>query len=159
RRALRDSRCALPRAATRLDAARVVSAGSTTPRVTLQIYRHSIYCYRQSSEGVVMGRLVVLALRVVIVLLPAGSLFIQGVMVPLLRVDLDEAGGDLSAVQIPVVVIVILGFVTAQVVLVCIWRLLTMVRRGTVFSHGAFRYVDIIIGAVVAAAVLIFGLA
>lgn len=106
-----------------------------------------------------MGKLAVLALRVVIVLLLAGSLFVQGVMVPLLRVDLDEAGGDLSAVQIPVVVIVILGFVTAQVVLVCVWRLLTMVRRGTVFSHGAFRYVDVIIGAVVAAAVLIFALA
>lgn len=106
-----------------------------------------------------MGKVAVLALRGVIVLLLAGSLFVQGVMVPLLGVDLDEAGGDLSSVQIPVVAIVILGFVTAQVVLVCVWRLLTMVRRGTVFSHGAFRYVDIIIGAVVAAAVLIFALA
>jgi hypothetical protein len=34
-----------------------------------------------------------------------------------------------------------------------------MVRRGTVFSHAAFRYVDIIIGAVAAASVLTFGLA
>ncbi|RLV54747.1 DUF2975 domain-containing protein [Aeromicrobium phragmitis] len=106
-----------------------------------------------------MGTFVVYALRVVIGLLLAGSVFVQAVMVPLLRVDLDEAGGDLSAVQIPVVVIVILGFVAAQVVLVCVWRLLTMVRRGTVFSHGTFRYVDIIIGAVVAAAALIFALA
>ena len=47
---------------------------------------------------------------------------------------------------------------TIQVVLVCVWRLLTMVRRGTVFSHAAFRYVDVVIGAVAAASLLTFGL-
>jgi hypothetical protein len=31
-----------------------------------------------------------------------------------------------------------------------------MVRRGTVFSHAAFRYVDGVIGAIVAAALLWF---
>jgi len=77
-------------------------------------------------------------------------------MVPLLWMDLDEAP---AAVRIPVVVIVVLGIVTLQVVALCVWRLLTMVRRGTVFSHAAFRYVDIIIGAVAAASVLTFGLA
>ena len=34
-----------------------------------------------------------------------------------------------------------------------------MVRRGTVFSNAAFRYVDVVIGALVAAAVLMFGVA
>jgi Protein of unknown function (DUF2975) len=34
-----------------------------------------------------------------------------------------------------------------------------MVRRGTVFSHAAFRYVDIVVGAVTAACVLTLGLA
>lgn len=34
-----------------------------------------------------------------------------------------------------------------------------MVRRGTVFSHAAFRYVHIVIGAIVAAAVVVFALA
>ena len=42
----------------------------------------------------------------------------------------------------PLRVITILGIGTAQVALVCVWRLVTMVRRGTVFSHAAFRYVD-----------------
>jgi Protein of unknown function (DUF2975) len=103
-----------------------------------------------------MGSLTVLVLRVVLAIALAGSLFVQAVMVPLLWMDLDEAP---AAVRIPVIVIVLLGIVTLQVVAVCVWRLLTMVRRGTVFSHAAFRYVDIIIGAVATASVLTFGLA
>ena len=103
-----------------------------------------------------MGNLTVLTLRVVLAIALAGSLFVQAVMVPLLWMDLDEAP---AAVRIPVIVIVLLGIVTLQVVAVCVWRLLTMVRRGTVFSHAAFRYVDIIIGAVATASVLTFGLA
>jgi hypothetical protein len=43
-----------------------------------------------------------------------------------------------------------------QVAVICVWRLVTMVRRGTVFSHAAFRYVDGVIGAIVAAALIWF---
>jgi hypothetical protein len=103
-----------------------------------------------------MGQLTVLALRVVLALALAGSLFVQAVMVPLIWMDLDYAP---TAVRVPFVVIVVLVIVTMQVSAVCVWRLLTMVRRGTVFSPAAFRYVDIIIGAVAAASVLTFGLA
>jgi hypothetical protein len=102
-----------------------------------------------------MGNLVVLALRVVLAMGLVGSLFVQAVMVPLLYIDLDEAP---AFVRVPVVVIVLLGIVTIQVTMVCVWRLLTMVRRGTVFSHAAFRYVDIVIGAVAVASLLTFGL-
>jgi hypothetical protein len=102
-----------------------------------------------------MGNLTVLALRVVLAMVLAGTLFVQVVMVPLLWADLDEAP---AGVRVPVVVIVILGIVTMQVTAVCVWRLLTMVRRGTVFSHAAFRYVDIVIGAVSTASVLVFAL-
>ncbi|MEV5725277.1 DUF2975 domain-containing protein [Streptomyces pharetrae] len=100
-----------------------------------------------------MGRLTVLALRAVLGALLAGSVFVQAVMVPLLAADLRHFG-----LRTPVIVIVLLGVVTAQVVLVCVWRLVAMVRRGTVFSHGAFRYVHTVIGAVTAAALLVFTL-
>jgi Protein of unknown function (DUF2975) len=40
------------------------------------------------------------------------------------------------------------------VVAVCVWRLLTRVRRGTVFSDAAFRYVDVIFVAVGTASLL-----
>ncbi|MFD3735908.1 DUF2975 domain-containing protein [Streptomyces sp. NPDC058632] len=106
-----------------------------------------------------MGKLTVLALRAVLVMLLAGSAFVQAVMVPLLAMDFDDADAALASVRTPVIVIVVLGVVAAQVVLVCVWRLVTMVRRGTVFSFGAFRYVHVVIGAFVAAAFLVFALA
>jgi Protein of unknown function (DUF2975) len=105
-----------------------------------------------------MGQLTVLALRVVLAVALVGSLGVQAVMVPLLWVDLENADAP-PAVRIPVVVIVILGIATMQVTAVCVWKLLTMVRRGTVFSHAAFRYVDVVIGAVAAASLLTFALA
>ena len=100
-----------------------------------------------------MGQLTVLALRIVIVMVLTGSLFVQAVMVPLLAVDMHDVD---NAVRVPVLVIVVLGIATIQVSAVCVWRLLTMVRRGTVFSHAAFRYVDVVIGAIVAAALVWF---
>ena len=102
-----------------------------------------------------MGQLTVLALRIVIVMVLAGSLFVQAVMVPLLAVDMDDVD---NVVRVPVLVIVVLGIATIQVSAVCVWRLLTMVRRGTVFSHAAFRYVDVVFGAIVVASLLAFAL-
>jgi hypothetical protein len=109
-------------------------------------------------KGEFMGKLAVLALRIVIALVLAGSLFVQVRMVPLVSIDLQEAGAP-DGLRIAFLAIVVLGIVCVQVTAVCVWQLLTMVRRGTVFSHGAFRYVDIIFWAISAAAVLVFGIA
>lgn len=105
-----------------------------------------------------MGKLTVLALRAVLAVLLAGSVFVEAVMVPLLASDLDGLNEDYAHLRAPFLVIVVLGVLAAQVVLVCVWRLVTMVRRGTVFSEAAFRYVHVIIGAFVAAALLVFAL-
>lgn len=105
-----------------------------------------------------MGKLTVLALRAVLVVLLAGSVFVQTVMVALLANDMQDT--DLAAYQrTSILVIIVLGIVTVQVILVCVWRLATMVRRGTVFSHASFRYVHVVIGALVAAALLTFAFA
>ncbi|NMR21232.1 DUF2975 domain-containing protein [Cellulomonas fimi] len=98
-----------------------------------------------------MGRLAILALRVVIVMMFAGLLVIQGMILPLLGVDIVEEAPELAHLRWPVVAIGILGALAVEVALVCIWQLLTMVRRDTVFSRAAFRYVDVIIGAAVVA--------
>lgn len=103
-----------------------------------------------------MSHLAVVALRIVLVLALAGSLVVQCLMVPLLWSDLEDAP---SGVRLPLVVIVVLGIVCLQVIAVCLWCLLTMVRRGTVFSHAAFRFVDVIIAATATGSVLTFGVA
>jgi hypothetical protein len=103
-------------------------------------------------EGQVMGKLTVRALRVVLVVVLVGTVLIQAGMVWTLVSGQDPEDGSLPLAAFRV--IAILGMGTVQVSVVCIWRLVTMVRRGTVFSHGAFRFVDILIGAIVAAAVL-----
>ncbi|WP_139981589.1 DUF2975 domain-containing protein [Nocardioides litoris] len=102
-----------------------------------------------------MPRSTVTALRVVLALGLAGSLFVQVVMVPLLAADLDDAP---AGVRWPVVAIVLLGIVCVQVTMVCTWRLTTLVRRGAVFSQTSFRYVDAVAASAAVAALLLFAL-
>jgi hypothetical protein len=98
--------------------------------------------------------LLVPALRIAVAAMLVGSVFVQAFIVPLLAIDLKEADADVAHLQVPVAVILILGIVSIQVTLICVWRLLTMVAHGTVFSAAAFRYVDTIIGAASVAALL-----
>ena len=99
-----------------------------------------------------MGKLTVGALRVVLVEVLSWHRVRTGVdgtgALPPTRTRVAPAD--------PGELITILGMLSVQVALVCIWRLVTMVRRGTVFSHAAFRYVDVVIGAIVAAALVWF---
>ena len=101
-----------------------------------------------------MGNLTVRALRAVLSVVLTGTVLIQVLMVWTLINGNDPEDGSLPLTSLRL--ITILGLVTIQVALVCVWRLVTMVRRGTVFSHAAFRYVDIVIGAIVAAALVWF---
>ncbi|MFD3333000.1 DUF2975 domain-containing protein [Streptomyces sp. NPDC058700] len=106
-----------------------------------------------------MGKLMVLALRAVLAVLFAGSVFVEAVMVPLLAIDLEELKPEYAYLRTPLLVLMVLGLLTAQTVLFSVWRLVTMVRRGTVFSPAAFRYVDVITGAFAVGAVLVFAFA
>ena len=101
-----------------------------------------------------MGKLAVRALRAVLAVVLTGTVLVQALMVWALVSGSDPESGSLPLTALRV--ITILGIGTAQIALVCVWRLVTMVRRGTVFSHAAFRYVDVIIGAIVAAALVWF---
>jgi hypothetical protein len=101
-----------------------------------------------------VGKLTVRALRVVLVVMLAGTVFVQAAMVFALVSGSDPEDGSLPLTAFRVLAIV--GMVSVQVALVCVWRLLTMVRSGTVFSPAAFRYVDIVIGAIVSAALVWF---
>jgi hypothetical protein len=101
-----------------------------------------------------MGKLTTHTLRAVLVAVLAGTVLIQAGMVWALVSGSDREDGSLPLT--PLRVVTILGMVSVQVALVSVERLVTMVRRGTVFSDAAFRYVDRIIGAIVAAALVWF---
>jgi DUF2975 family protein len=101
-----------------------------------------------------MGKVAVQALRAVLAVVLAGTVFIQVLMVWTLVTGNDPEDGTLPLTAFRLLAIV--GMVAVQVAVVCVWRLVTMVRRGTVFSHAAFRYVDGVIGAIVAAALVWF---
>jgi hypothetical protein len=66
--------------------------------------------------------------------------------------DPHDSSAALTAVRVAAAV----GLGAVQVGLLSLLRLLAMVRSGTVFSAAAFRHVDLLCGAIVAAAVVWF---
>ncbi|WP_309104724.1 DUF2975 domain-containing protein [Microbacterium sp.] len=107
-------------------------------------------------KGIAMGKSTIVILQVVIALALAGSLVVQTVIVPLVWIDLE---GEVLWGRVALVTIAVLGVMTMQLFAVCVWMLLTKVRRGSIFSASSFRWVNLIIGAFAAAAVLAFALA
>ena len=59
----------------------------------------------------------------------------------------------------PILVVAELGVLCVQVVIVCTWRLLTMVQKDRIFSEASLRWVDGIVWAFVIAWSLLAGLA
>lgn len=86
-----------------------------------------------------------------IVLLLACQLF----MVPGVARQSAETYADLRYLQTPGIVVAVLFLLCVQVVLVCVWRLLSMVRTSVIFGDDAFVWVDVILGAMVLATLLI----
>ena len=101
-----------------------------------------------------MGKLTVRALRAVLLVVLAGTVLVQAGLVWALVSGSDPEDGSLPLTAFRVMTL--LGMVSVQVALICVLKLVTMVRRGTVFSHAAFRYVDVVIGAIASAAVVWF---
>lgn len=62
---------------------------------------------------------------------------------------------EFAALQAPALVIAVAFILCVQVVLVCIWRLLRLIDGDVPFSAKSFRYIDVIIAAIVIADLLI----
>ncbi|MFZ1409925.1 MAG: DUF2975 domain-containing protein [Micropruina sp.] len=103
-----------------------------------------------------MGRTAIVALRVLLVVVLAGSLGGQLWFFPTLADGIAYAHPELAWLQWPMLGAVILAILVGQLALVAIWILLSMVERGSVFSAEAFRWVNVIIaaGAIDAALIL-----
>lgn len=102
-----------------------------------------------------MHKATIVALKIAIVAMLALLLACQLFMVPGVARQFAGNYEQLSFLQVPGIIVAVLFLLCVQLVLVCVWRLLSMVRANVIFSDDAFLWVNIILGAIVLATLLI----
>ncbi|MET1019167.1 MAG: DUF2975 domain-containing protein [Microterricola sp.] len=102
---------------------------------------------------------VVVPLRVLLVMVFLGLLVAQLLSLPGQFSHMAAENPELGFVPWLLLVLGILEALCLQVVLVCIWRLLTFVRADRIFSEQSFAWVDAIVWAMAVAWVLLAGVA
>ncbi len=84
-------------------------------------------------------------LRVLLVVVFCGFVVGQTLSMPGQFAHMAAEEPALAWLRWPLTVAAVLGLACGQVVLVCIWRLLEMVKADRIFSSDAFRWVDAIV--------------
>jgi len=87
------------------------------------------------------SRLVVLVLRVALIV---AALWLVVLLVFSLPGELSDGTPD-AAVRVPTQLVLSLVLLSVLAVIVCIWRLLTLIRRDRLFSDASRRWVDAIV--------------
>ena len=90
-------------------------------------------------------------LRVLLVLLFAGLVVGQTLSLPGQFAYMAQEEPALAFLRWPLTVLGVFGLLAIQVVIVCTWKLLTMVKADRIFSRDAFVCVDGIVWAISAA--------
>jgi hypothetical protein len=98
---------------------------------------------------------VVLPLRVLLALVFAGLVVAQFLSLPGQFTHMAAENPELGSIPWLLLTLGILEVLCFQVVIVCTWRLLTLVRADRIFSEQAFGWVDAIVWALAAAWVLL----
>ena len=92
-----------------------------------------------------MARRPIAILRVLLGVIMALLLIGQLVLVPILAWETATWAPEFAAHAVPLAVLVGAGFLGAELVVWCVWRLTALVRDDVVFSPAAFRHVDLMI--------------
>lgn len=95
-------------------------------------------------------------LRVLLVLAFAALVMAQVRVLPAMHDDWVRDSPELAQSEW-LLAVSLLELLCVQIVIVCTWRLLTMVRDDRIFSDGALVWVNVIVGAMAAAWVLLLG--
>ncbi|MCA2218247.1 DUF2975 domain-containing protein [Jidongwangia harbinensis] len=103
-------------------------------------------------------RRAVAALRVFLVLLFGVLVVFQVMSLPGQFAYMAEQNPDLAHLRWPLTAVSVFWVLCVQVVIVSIWRLLTLVKNDRIFSDAAFAWVDAIVWAIVAAWVVLLGM-
>ena len=98
-------------------------------------------------------------LRVLLVLLFAACVVGQTLSVPGQFSDIGQESPELASLRWPLTVFGVLELLCVQVVIVCTWKLLTMVKADRIFSTDAFAWVDGIVWAITIAWLLLAAMA
>ncbi|PJJ63687.1 DUF2975 domain-containing protein [Compostimonas suwonensis] len=93
-----------------------------------------------------MQQAAVVGAKVVIAIILAVSLAGQVFVVPFMADEMVRMYPEFEGLRIPGIVGCIALVVCAQVALLCVWRLLSMVAGASIFSITAFRWVKVLIG-------------
>lgn len=104
-----------------------------------------------------MSNLTVRALRVVLAAMFVGMLLGQVVALPWLAHVMAVDYPEVAHIKVPMLVVAILTVACGQTFVVCVWRLLELVQRDSIFSERAFTWVDRMIAAITAACALVLG--
>ena len=102
-------------------------------------------------------RRVVVPLRILLGLAFAALLVAQVAFLPALSRAMAEDSPELAYLRWPTLVVAVLGLGCVQVVIVCTWKLLTLVEDDRIFSAASMVWVDAIVGAIAAAWLLLLG--
>jgi hypothetical protein len=102
-------------------------------------------------------RLAVLPLRVFLVLLFGLLLLLQTMSLPGQFAHMAKESPEDAHLRWPFLVVSVLVLACVQVVIVCTWRLLSMVLDDRIFSERSLAWVDGIVGAVAVGWILMFG--
>ena len=81
----------------------------------------------------------------------------QVLFLPALSAAMAEDSPELAYLRWPTLVVAVLGLGCVQVVIVCTWKLLTLVEDDRIFSAASMVWVDAIVGAIAAAWLLLLG--
>lgn len=101
-----------------------------------------------------MQRAAVVGSKAVIVAILTISLAGQTLVIPLVADETVRMYPEAAYLRLPGIVGCVAIVACAQVALVCVWRLLSMVARESIFQPSAFRLVSTIIGSAFAATLL-----
>jgi hypothetical protein len=102
-------------------------------------------------------RRVVGPLRFLLAVAFAALVTAQVLFLPALSAAMAEDSPELAYLRWPTLVVAVLGLGCVQVVIVCTWKLLTLVEDDRIFSAASMVWVDAIVGAIAAAWLLLLG--
>lgn len=99
-------------------------------------------------------RIVAPVLQALLGIVFVAALACQTLVLPPLSRAVAGEFTDLAHMRVPILGLAILGLLCVEVAIVCLVRLLALVRSETVFSLAALRWVDVMIGAFAAGALV-----